>query len=224
MEMRELRPVQSGPADRRAEENERRRMEILNAAEAVAKISGWEALTMIEVARQARVSRALVYLHFQDKSDLQLGVAERAVRTLSRRLSEVGAREARGINQLLAMVRAGLATDRATATQVLVAHRRLRVPKTGAGRTYTAYLAAVASCIDSIAGALESGHADRSIEVDVGSRELVAALLWEFICGALRLKALGQHAESDLDELAAQLVDRCVGRGMTTADAAGNVG
>ena len=53
--------------DRRLEEKERRRLEILDAAEAVAAVVGVEALTMDLVARKARLSRALLYVYFNDK-------------------------------------------------------------------------------------------------------------------------------------------------------------
>ena len=43
-------------ADRRHEEKERRRAEILDATEAVAASEGWEDMTMDQVARRARLS------------------------------------------------------------------------------------------------------------------------------------------------------------------------
>jgi len=51
-------------AERRHEEKERRRAEILDAAEAVAASEGWDDMTMDQVARRARLSRApLCVLH-----------------------------------------------------------------------------------------------------------------------------------------------------------------
>ena len=57
-------------AQRRLEEKERRRAEILDASEAVAGVVGWDNMTMDQVARKARLSRALLYVYFNDKSDL----------------------------------------------------------------------------------------------------------------------------------------------------------
>jgi TetR/AcrR family transcriptional regulator len=45
---------------RREEEKERRRAEILDAAEVLYAKKGWDALTVDQVARSARLSRALV--------------------------------------------------------------------------------------------------------------------------------------------------------------------
>src|SRR2546429_4326738 len=56
-------------AERRQEEKERRRADILDAAEAVGASVGWEALTMDQVARKARLSRALLYVYFKDKPE-----------------------------------------------------------------------------------------------------------------------------------------------------------
>ncbi|MEN9528009.1 MAG: hypothetical protein RLY56_1960, partial [Pseudomonadota bacterium] len=50
-------------AERRLEEKERRRLEILEAAAEVAGVVGFEAMTMEQVARKARLSRALVYVY-----------------------------------------------------------------------------------------------------------------------------------------------------------------
>ena len=60
--------------ERRLEEKIRRRAEILDAAEAVAARFGWENTTMDQVARKARLSRALVYVYFTDKTDLTSGI------------------------------------------------------------------------------------------------------------------------------------------------------
>ncbi len=35
---------------------------------------GWDAMTMDQVARKARLSRALVYVYFKDKMDLMFGI------------------------------------------------------------------------------------------------------------------------------------------------------
>ena len=81
-------------AERRQEEKDRRRSDILDAAEAVAATIGIEALTMDQVARRARISRALLYVYFHDKSDLHFALCERALALLltSRWLKDVDGR------------------------------------------------------------------------------------------------------------------------------------
>ena len=69
-------------AERRKEDKERRRAQILDAAEALYAKTGWDALTVDQVARSARLSRALVYVYFRDKEELLFAIGERAMRLL----------------------------------------------------------------------------------------------------------------------------------------------
>ncbi len=81
--------------ERRGEEKERRRAEILDAAEALYAKKGWDALTVDQVARSARLSRALVYVYFRDKEELLFAIGERAMRLLRDRF--IDADEAIGV-------------------------------------------------------------------------------------------------------------------------------
>src|ERR1700724_4454263 len=87
-------------AERRGEEKERRRAEILDAAEALYAKKGWDALTVDQVARSARLSRALVYVYFRDKEELLFAIGERAMRLLRDRFIEAAASHAGGIDKI----------------------------------------------------------------------------------------------------------------------------
>ena len=73
--------------DRRREEKDRRRNEILAAAAVVAAEYGFDATTMDQVAKQARLSRALLYVYFEDKIALQTGLCEQALELLQERFA-----------------------------------------------------------------------------------------------------------------------------------------
>src|SRR5678816_3577428 len=90
-------------AERRLEEKERRRAEIVDAAEAAGREAGLDSLTMDDVARRARLSRALLYVYFQDRSDLMFGLAERAMSMLHARFVEAAERHRSGLEQVGAM-------------------------------------------------------------------------------------------------------------------------
>src|SRR5260370_11118497 len=90
-------------AERRLEEKERRRAEILDAAESVTAQLGWDAMTMDQVARKARLSRALVYVYFKDKTDLMFGIGERALVTLRRYFAAACAQHERALDHLVAL-------------------------------------------------------------------------------------------------------------------------
>src|SRR5687767_6767232 len=96
-------------AERRQEEKDRRRVEIVEAAEELYRELGWDAVTMDSVARKARLSRALVYVYFKDKSELLLAITERAMEVLRTRFEEAGSRARLGIDQIEAMGRAYMA-------------------------------------------------------------------------------------------------------------------
>ena len=94
---------------RRLEEKERRRCEIIDAAEQVFGEVGFDAATMLQIARRARLSRALVYIYFRDKAELQFAIAERAGQHLTQRFEEAVARNRSGLDQIEAIGRAYLA-------------------------------------------------------------------------------------------------------------------
>src|ERR1700722_4932227 len=99
-------------AERRGEEKERRRAEILDAAEKLYAEKGWDALTVDQVARSARLSRALVYVYFRDKEELLFAIGERAMRLLRNRFVEASAAHASGMDQVEAIGQAYMAYAR----------------------------------------------------------------------------------------------------------------
>ena len=126
-------------AERRNEEKERRRAEILDAAEAVAAGESWDDMTMDQVARRARLSRALLYVYFTDKTDLLFGVGGRALSLLAQRLGDSAERHERGITQLEAMGRAYVAFAQELPVYFAVlAHCELRSPSSEARRAGSA--------------------------------------------------------------------------------------
>ncbi len=96
-------------ATRRQEEKDRRRDEILDAAALVAAEHGMAEFTMDQVARKARLSRALLYVYFKDKQDLLMGLADRAHTRLHERFAAIGARKHNGLKKIQAMGRAYVA-------------------------------------------------------------------------------------------------------------------
>src|SRR3990170_1860845 len=96
-------------ADRRQEEKDRRRSEIVDAAENLYREVGWDAVTMDSVARKARLSRALVYVYFKDKRELHFAIAERALQVLHVRFEEASSRAGTGLERIEAIGRAYMA-------------------------------------------------------------------------------------------------------------------
>jgi AcrR family transcriptional regulator len=91
---------------RREDEKAHRRETLIDAAEQVFAARGFDAATLDQVARQARVSRALIYLYFADKAALHFAITERGLRNLRERFQAARAGAKRGIEQVEAIGRA----------------------------------------------------------------------------------------------------------------------
>jgi|SRR5579872_659110 len=178
-------------AERRQEERERRRSEILDAAEAVMESEGWEAMTMDQVARKARLSRALVYVYFKDKTDLMFGICERALAALKHCFEEAVARHTRGLDKLVAIGHAYIAFSReCPAYFEIMARCELISPATAELQPNEEACMHGGDAVRFLMQeALEIGKRDGSIRPDVGDSLTVTAVLWGFTHGIIQLSA-----------------------------------
>ena len=177
-------------AERRQEEKERRRAEILDAAESVASQVGWEATTMDEVARRARLSRALLYVYFQDKTDLLYGIAARGLSVLKQRFDEGIARHDRGLEQMQAIGRAYVAYSQEFPVYFEVLSRCELLPTQPEPLTDSnagACSRAGEGVLQLMVGALERGMRDGSIRSDLGPAAAVALVLKGFMHGVIQM-------------------------------------
>jgi AcrR family transcriptional regulator len=178
-------------AERRQEEKERRRAEILDATEAVLASVGWDAMTMEQVARKARLSRALVYVYFKDKTDLMFGIGERSLASLRQRFVDAVAQHERGLDQLAAIGHAYIAFSREQPVYFDVLSRCEVMPPDLSNLQTNEHACLMNS--DEIQrvmqGALEHGVRDGSVRPDVGDAKVVTVCLWGFIHGVLLLSS-----------------------------------
>lgn len=166
-------------AERREEEKERRRAEIVDAAEQLYAEKGWDAVTMDQVAKSARLSRALVYVYFKDKEDLMFAIGERAMRMLRSRFEDMFAKSRLGIDKVESIGRSYMAyaDDFPHYFDVCArfhAHSVAPDPTTSEG----ACALAGNEVLGVVIRAIETGFADGSIRRDVGDPRLLAATLW----------------------------------------------
>ena len=175
-------------AERRLEEKERRRIEILDAAEAVASVVGIEAMTMDQVARKARLSRALAYVYFRDKADLLIAVSIRALEQLNERFVEVLSQPIRGLDQVEACGRAyvGFAREFPVRFEVL-AHFEAHSPTGELDPAYEEFLKVGERPHSSLTRAIETGLKDGSIRNDLGNPALLSFTLWGLMHGIIQL-------------------------------------
>ncbi|HEY2808040.1 MAG TPA: TetR/AcrR family transcriptional regulator [Steroidobacteraceae bacterium] len=176
-------------AERRQEEKERRRTEILDAAEQVTGSSGWDELTMDQVARRARLSRALLYVYFKDKVDLMYALCERSLMTLQQHFVQAVQSKQLGLDQVHAMGEAYI--DFAEHFPVyfdILARCGLREVNTkDPGTNELACQTIGESMLTVMVTALEEGVKDGSIRGDLGNRIVAATSLWGFTHGVIQV-------------------------------------
>jgi AcrR family transcriptional regulator len=170
---------------RRREEKDRRRNEILDAAVGAAAEGGFDAITMDQVARRARLSRALLYVYFEDKGALNLALCERAMELLLERF-ETATRDApTGLARLEAMGRAYVRYARELPVYFqALAHLEARVPE---DVQHHRCIELGTICHNNMTRALREGIADGSIRADIGSPDAVAIALWGFMHGVIQI-------------------------------------
>jgi len=177
-------------AARREEERERRRAEILAAAVGVCREQGWDQVTMDQVARRARLSRALVYVYFRDREDLLDAIALQGTRELRERFVAAIATARRGIDRLQAIGLAYVAFSREQ-PHLFEACSRFQI-KTPAGAPSDAEQACLKAHDEINAvmiGVIAGGMDDGSIRRDLGDPTVVCMSLWAFTHGLIQLGA-----------------------------------
>lgn len=95
-----------GIAERKEREKEKRRQEILKAAEKVFFSKGFENSTMDDIADGAELSKGTLYLYFKSKEDLHMAVARKAIALLNSITEKVRESGGNALEKLLLMGRA----------------------------------------------------------------------------------------------------------------------
>lgn len=175
-------------AQRRVEEKERRRAEILDAAEALYAKEGWDLVTVDHVARGARLSRALVYVYFKDKEEILFAIGERAMGLLRDRFIAAAAGQKLGMEKIEAIGRAYMAyafefPHYFDFCSKFNAHSGNPEP----GSHDYGCRAAGDEAIGVVVKAIECGLSDGSIRPSVGEPIFLAVTLWSFTHGLIQL-------------------------------------
>ncbi|WP_370263736.1 TetR/AcrR family transcriptional regulator [Limnobacter sp.] len=177
--------------DRREEEKERRREDILDAAERVFTQRGLEAATMDQVAREARVSRALVYVYFKDKTALHQAVCLRGLRLLREAFQRARQSKKAGHDQVRAI---GLAYMRFAETYPMhfaaMSRFEAQAPDLNQPEACSATLEMIQAgqkVHEEIVLALAQGMADKTLRSDLDNLMQISITLWGFTHGTIQL-------------------------------------
>ena len=184
------------PARKRPKPREASRDDIITAACRLFAAHGLENVTFGQIAKAAKVSRPLVYFHFQDQRTLFLECVYRATVELNRRFTTQIDAKASGLDQLEAMGRAyfGLHVDAPDLFQLLAMYEA-QPPTDGTARELYERIEALHLEIDELkTGLVRRGVRDGSIRRDVGDPQIVSTCLWAFSHGLSQLLAVkGTH-------------------------------
>jgi AcrR family transcriptional regulator len=176
-------------AERRQEEKDRRRAEIVDAAEELYREVGWDAVTMDGVAKSARLSRALVYVYFKDKRELHFAISIRALDALRSRFVEAGERTRTGIEKIEAIGRAYLAFGHEFPHYFdACARLEAQLPADGElGPTEQQCVQVGAGIHELVIESLAAGQKDGSIRPDLGDLKVTSRVLWGFTHGMIQI-------------------------------------
>ena len=98
-----------GIAERKEREKERRRNEIIDAAEGIFFTKGFDNATMDEVAEMAELSKGTLYLYFRSKEDLQFSIFMRGADILMGLMNKSLNLEYDGYSNLLMLAKSFIA-------------------------------------------------------------------------------------------------------------------
>jgi AcrR family transcriptional regulator len=178
-------------AERRRREREQRRHRILDAAQRVMTDKGPSELTVDDVAAAAELGKGTLYLYFQSKEDLVLGVALRNQAKLLERMREAAHGTRSGAQELERVLTAHLQFMRrehsclGAMMQSLCAGRPPPFSQTTAG--WKDHVAHIQATFETVRAAVERGRSDGSLRLDLDPKT-TALHLWAANMGALVLE------------------------------------
>ena len=183
-------PAKTNPIqERRDEEKEARRQQIIDAAERVIRKHGWEATNFGEIAKRARLSRSLVYFYFPTRDDLFHAVCDRGMADLERRFRKALESHRRGLDQLLAIGRAyhEFSVVEPLYFELLTVFQARAFEPDGQGEAEAQAHDHGRNCLGLVAVALANGLRDGSVRKNLGDPAKASVLIWAFTHGMIQI-------------------------------------
>lgn len=216
-EMNEVLPLRgvaqtSYAAERRALDKERRRAEIIDAAEELCRELGWDGVTMDGVARRARLSRALVYLYFKDRRELHCALVFRALAKFRARYAEACARVPCGLQRVEALLNSYLsfAYEFQYYFDVYAKWEAASVDGSQASHLERTCVEASNGLCGELGKELAAGQVNGTIRSDIGDLNMASRIIWSFAHGLVQI-AINRsqplaHASISVPQLTRQAV------------------
>lgn len=161
-----------------------RRAEILRAAEAIFVRDGYQGATIRKIADEVGVSSTALYMHFRDKDEILLEIAETAVGQLLASNTEIAGRPLDSVTRvrmmLTAYMRFGLENPNAYRLVYLT------TPDEDPGPQHERLTEISARCYEAFHGTVAEIEADGRLPI--GKSDLAAHILWSACHGLVALR------------------------------------
>jgi AcrR family transcriptional regulator len=176
---------------RRAADKQRSRNQILAAATRLFAEHGPESVTFGALARQAGISRPLIYFHFKDRNQLFHEAVARANQMLYARFERAVAARATGLDQILAIGHAYQAFFEENPREFALVSCYEAKPARPAklSPVEEQILSQHAAIMELMTAVLQRGVRDGSLRKDLGDPLKTALCLWAFSHGLLQISA-----------------------------------
>jgi len=176
--------------ERQREEKEERRRTIIDAAETALRNKGREDMTMGDIAEEARLSRSLLYVYFEDMDDIVLAVTLRGLQSMRERFEaavtehEMGRKQIRAVGD--AYVR--FAQEEPTYFDLVAQFESRSADPDDAPQRVQQCLAESDRVMTAMTKAIEQGIEDGSIRSELDPTQ-TAITLWGCTHGLIQLAA-----------------------------------
>ena len=176
--------------ERQQEEKAQRRRSIVDAAEAVLGRVSMENMTMADIASEARLSRSLLYVYFEDMEDIVLAVTLRGFEALAEQFEAAVQAHDAGLMQIRAVGEAYVrfAHEQPTYFDLVARFEARSADPEAATDRERACLAAADRVMTAMTDAIQNGIDDGSIRPDLDPTE-TATMLWGYTHGLIQLMA-----------------------------------
>jgi len=182
-----------GIIERRQREKERRRNDIIDSAEKVFFSKGWTVATMDDVAAEAELSKATLYLYFRSKEELYVAILLRGSGILKSMFEKAVSGKNTGLEMVEALGRAYVSFFYEYPDYVdAMLYFGARVPDTDDKNDYIKEREAMRrSIMGMVARAVERGIRDGSIRPDIDPMK-ATVILWAQTAGLLQVLSVSR--------------------------------
>lgn len=180
-----------GISERREREKERRREEIIDAAEKLFFDKGIEHTTMDQIAEEAELAKGTLYLYFSNKEDLSYAVGGRGITMLNEMAANIDSKDLNAVEKLIALGRVFIkfAQEHPNRFKILMLMESLDIQKMSFSKEQILDFIYKESPIRLVGEFVKEGVEAKLIRNDI-SEEIIVNTLWSQMMGVVQFAFL----------------------------------